>query len=333
MSIYAARGAIVRKFGHVQSANPRKVWQCSRTFSDAQATYSRNTASSPLVRPRRALLYMPGNNARMVAKAARLSVDTICMDLEDAVTVDKKILARQSIVSSLESVDFGLSEVMFRINPVASGFGEGDLKAVLRSKVLPHGIVIPKVEDASQLEFVDSVISDITGAKGDNIKLLALVESAKAVVRLQEISAAVPHRLEGLIFGADDYAADIGALRSASNSEVSFARNLTLLHAKAAGLQAIDLVNIRFKEPDQLETESREGFHLGFTGKQIIHPSQIEPVQRCFSPSDDVVSRAKRILEAYEHHLEIGKGAFTLDGEMIDMPSIKNAQGIIARAQ
>lgn len=154
-----------------------------------------------------------------------------------------------------------------------------------------------------------------------------------AMTRLGEIAHAVPNRLEGLIFGADDYAASVGAVRSSDNDEVEFARNMVLLHAKAASIQAIDMVNISFKNPQHLVAESIDGFKRGFTGKQIIHPNQIDPVQRHFSPSGEVVQRAQKVMDAYEHHLKLSKGAFVLDGQMIDMPSIKNAQTVLAKAE
>lgn len=311
--------------------------QLSLSHNVFRRQYSLQASSSspaPAVRPRRALLYMPGNNLKFIKKAAASNVDTICMDLEDALTYDKKEGARATIVEALETLDFGHSEVMYRINPIDTNLYEDDLRLVLeRTKKLPDGVVVPKVESASQIELVDSLIRRFAGDAGAKIKLLVLVETALAMTRLGEIAHAVPDRLEGIIFGADDYAASVGAVRSPDNDEVSFARNMVLMHAKAASIQAIDMVNISFKDPEPLVAESIDGFKRGFTGKQIIHPNQIDPVQKHFSPSNEVVARAKKVMDAYEHHLKLSKGAFVLDGQMIDMPTIKNAQSVLARAE
>lgn len=140
-------------------------------------------------------------------------------------------------------------------------------------------------------------------------------------------------RLDGLIIGGDDFAADIGATRTRSAKELLFARQSVVVHAKAYGLQAIDIVNIRLKELDHLEDESNEGAIMGFTGKQIIHPDQIDPVQEAFAPSEAKIAEALAMEAAFEAHLESGTGAFTFNNMMMDMPTLIMSQNTLKDAR
>jgi citrate lyase subunit beta-like protein len=190
------------------------------------------------------------------------------------------------------------------------------------------------VESAAQLQWVDEQINRLLGKeKGDGLILIALVESVQGMVRVAEIASAVPHRLRGLIFGADDYRASVGAVKSSTNEEVSFARNLVLLHAKANGLDAIDLVQTNFADPEIVANEARQGVALGYTGKQIIHPKQIEPVQAAFAPDAASVEWARRVEAEAVVQASKGVGAFVVDGLMVDKPLIVKAQQIVAKAR
>jgi citrate lyase subunit beta-like protein len=275
----------------------------------------------------------------MLSKASSLSVDCVCMDLEDAVALTAKPQARGHIVAALNQWPANArTERLVRINPVGSGFELADLETVLagpETKILPDGIVVPKVESAAQLQWVDEQITRLLGKeKGDGLILIALVESVQGMVRVGEIASAVPHRLRGLIFGADDYRASVGAVKSASsNEEVSFARNLVLLHAKANGLDAIDLVQTNFADPEVVAAEARQGVALGYTGKQIIHPKQIEPVQQAFAPDAASVEWARRVEAEAIIQASKGVGAFVVDGLMVDKPLIVKAQQIVAKAR
>ena len=167
---------------------------------------------------------------------------------------------------------------------------------------------------------------------GYRIIFIAIIESSLAIVNLKEIASSST-RLEALIFGAEDLAADLGAERSKSGWEVFYARSAIVTHASAFGLQAIDLVNIDFTDLENLLVSARQGVKMGFAGKQVIHPDQVEPVQEAFTPSEDQIIYAKKILDKYNQHQEAGQGAFALDGKMIDAPIVKSAQSIIQRAQ
>lgn len=167
------------------------------------------------------------------------------------------------------------------------------------------------------------------------------MESAKGLLNLREIcntdteavTESLTLELDALIMGGDDFAADIGATRTVPADELLYARQATVVHAKAYGLQAIDIVNINFKEPEALEQESAEGARMGFTGKQIIHPAQIDIVQEAFSPSAERIAYAKELVEAFEQNQADGKGAFTFRNQMIDMPTLIQCQTVLAHAK
>jgi citrate lyase subunit beta-like protein len=158
------------------------------------------------------------------------------------------------------------------------------------------------------------------------------VESARGILNLPHIVTADP-RLQAIIFGAEDFAGDIGATRTPEAWEVFYARSAVVTHAAAFDLQAIDMVYIKFSDQAGLRQEALEGARLAFAGKQVIHPSQVAPVQQAFTPSDEAIDYARRVIRSFEDHQQAGIGAFALDGKMIDAPIIKAAERVIALAQ
>jgi len=285
------------------------------------------------MKARRALLYTPGDDSSKIRKATTLDVDCICMDMEDGVALNQKMEARQTIVEALQTLDFGRSERLARINAVGSGFESEDLESALTAN--PDGIVIPKVENGGQIRWASDLIGSYEGKQGlpaNQIRLLAVVESARGLINLNEIVSA-DERLDGIIFGAEDFAGDIGATRTRQGWEVFYARSAIVTHAAAYGLQAIDMVFIDLHDSDGLYAEAMEGARMAFTGKQIIHPNQVALVQRAFTPDEDAIAYAMRVMQAFEEHQQAGKGAFALDGKMIDAPIIKAARRVIERAQ
>ncbi|MBI5030508.1 MAG: CoA ester lyase [Chloroflexi bacterium] len=283
------------------------------------------------IRARRALLYVPGSDARKIEKLPTLSVDSACLDLEDGVALNRKVEAREIASRALQSMQFNC-ERLARINAVGSGLEADDLAAIVPAK--PDGIVIPKVADGAQVQWVSAQIANLERAQGwksGEIGLIAMIESARGIVNLREIASA-DARLRALIFGAEDYAADVGAIRTRDGDEVLFARSAVATYAAAFGLQAIDLLYLDFGDIEGLRREARRGAELGFSGMQIIHPDQIAPVQEAFTPDASAIVQAKRIVEAFKAHQSEGKGAFALDGKMVDMPIVKAAERVLARA-
>lgn len=285
------------------------------------------------MRARRALLYMPGDDMHKIQKAISLGVDTICMDIEDGVALNRKSEARATILQALRSLDFGRAERMVRINPVGSGLENDDLSAILPGR--PDGLLIPKVNNAEQVRWVSDRLSEVELAQGwpaGEIILLALVETARGVVSLKEIAGA-DTRLQGLVFGAEDLAGDMGLVRTPEGWEAFYARSAVAVHAAAFGLQAIDVVFMDLHDPDGLRRESIQGAQMGYTGKQAIHPNQVAPVQEAFTPSDEAIAHALRVVEAARQNQEGGRGAFALDGKMVDAPVVKAAEWVISRAR
>jgi len=311
-------------FSHATSSRTPLI--ISRSYSSARKAGG--------ARPRRAWLYVPASSPKMMGKAQRLGADTVCLDLEDGVAVSAKELARNQVIPVLRSAcdgAFGRSEVAARINPLDSLFGKQDIESLLRGEAPPDAVVLPKVERAEDVWFAHERLSQFDKPPD----IIVLVESPAALLSLDEICTASP-LLTALIFGGDDYAASVGATRTPSNMELSFARNMMLLHAARYGLQAIDIVNIRYKTAGgmfDLQKEAHDACNLGFCGKQLIHPTQVPYAHAAFAPSQDAVCRAQAIISHSGLHENRGVGAFELNGEMIDAPTVKQAEKLLARAR
>ncbi len=276
------------------------------------------------MRSRRCLLFMPGDDLKKIQKGISLGVDSIIMDLEDGVALNRKPEARQTIATALSDLNFGRSEKLVRINPIGSGMQQDDLEAVLAYQ--PDGIVIPKVERADQVQWVSKQI------KNDQTRLLVLIESARAIVNLKEIASA-DARIDALIFGSEDFASDIGATRTREGEEISFARQSVVIYATAFGLQPIDTLVTDFNDEARLIEDCKLGAQLGFVGKLAIHPKQVNIIQSAYTPSDEEIDRARKLIEAHDQHQANGSGAFAIDGKMIDMPIVRMAEQVLSKAR
>jgi citrate lyase beta subunit len=282
---------------------------------------------------RRSLLYMPGDDRRKIEKSTSLDVDCICMDMEDGVAITRKIDARAIIAQAMKDLDFGRSECCIRINSIGSGLESYDLVAALATN--PDTIVVPKIESADQVRWVSDHIESYelsSGRQLGSVSLLVGVETAKGIMNLRKIAEA-DRRLEAIIFGAEDYAASIGARRTKEASEVLYARQAVVTACMANDLQAIDMVYIDFRDQAGLRLEAEQGAGWGFSGKQVIHPNQVPVVQEAFTPSAEEIDYAKRVVETFDASQREGKGAYALDGKMIDMPLLKNARKVLDRAK
>lgn len=283
--------------------------------------------------PRRSLLYVPGDSLRKVTKASTLPADTIILDLEDGVALSQKEAARLTVRQALREVDFGPRERLVRINNVNGPLAQSDLTVTIEAR--PDGYVVPKVESAEDLLAVSHFLDEqekLNGWPLGHIRLLAMIETARGVMNLREIGQATP-RLDTLVFGAEDFAASVGAVRTRENGEIFYARSAVVTAAGAYDLQAIDLVFVGLDDPAGLEAECRHGRQLGVIGKTLIHPGQIEIANRIFAPALDEVDTARRLLAAFAEHQQAGAGAFAYEGKMVDMPVIRLAQRLLNRAE
>jgi len=282
---------------------------------------------------RRALLYVPGDDRHKAEKAVNLNADCICLDLEDGVALNHKEVARTVVAKSLEELDYRGSERLVRVNSLSSGLCGQDLGVILPS--CPDGIYLPKVNKIDDVHWIDEKISTFEvreGIQPGRITLVIGIESALAILNLFDICNASA-RLSGLVFGAEDYIADIGGIRTAAGEAVFHARSVLVTSAAAFNLQSIDMVCTDYLNEKRLLEECQAGVTLGFSGKQVIHPAQVAPVQRAFTPDAGEVELALRILGAYQEHVANGIGAFTLDGKMVDLPVVKAAERLLSRAE
>jgi len=285
-----------------------------------------------MTRVRRSLLFMPGDSLRKIEKATHLPTDSIIMDLEDGVALSRKAEARVAVVEALRTLDFGGRERLVRINPVGSGLETADLEAVAASQ--PDGLVIPKVESAAQVQRISQALASAEQAHAwapGAVRLLVIVETALGVMNVREIAGA-DERVDALMFGAEDLAGDIGATRTAEGWEVFYARSAVVTAAAAYRRQAIDTVFVDLADVEGLRRECERAMQMGYTGKMAIHPRQVEVINAAFTPTAEAVAQAQRLIEAYVQQQAAGAGAFAYEGKMVDMPLIRAAEHVLARA-
>lgn len=280
---------------------------------------------------------------RFLEKSRNIApVDSIAYDLEDSVTPNKKPEGRRNVLEILNRPRApGIREQAVRINAVDSGYALEDLTTVLKGKHIDC-IVVPKVDAPKDLHFVTDVLRQVLperhslGSKQEPIRLVALIESARAIMDLNAICRASPY-LTGLTFAAEDFALDLSITRTPSLQEFLYARSAIVAAARAHNLpSSIDLVSTTFRGDEgvrSLREESENGKRFGFTGKQCIHPDQVGVVQEVFSPSPEETEWAVRVVICDTKAIEQGRGAWTLDGKMIDAPVSGKARAIVAKAE
>jgi citrate lyase subunit beta/citryl-CoA lyase len=283
-------------------------------------------------RLRRTRLYLPGNNPDLMLNAGLFGADCVILDLEDSVAPAEKDTARVLVRNTLLSVDFGRAERIVRINPLSTEYGRPDLEMIVPAG--PETILVPKCDEAADIEAVDKLITDIE--KKNKIKqktlLMPLIETAKGSLNAYEIASASP-RVVALCFGAEDFTADIGVERTKEGKESFIARSLIVLGAKAERVQAIDTVFSDVDDEEGLVASTKEAMALGFEGKGVIHPRQIEPIHRVFSPTPERIEYAQKVVSAIEEAREKGSGVATIKSKMIDAPIEIRARKILRLAE
>lgn len=294
--------------------------------------------------PRRAMMYVPGSEERKLLKIPSLGCDCAVMDMEDGVAQNRKEEARANIFNALSTLDFSnTADVAVRINSVSSGLAEADLLALSEAENLPMTLMLPKVDSCEEVLWFATTLNKIF--KNENLqrpfRLVIFTESADGLLDLREIllrlrklscvsdPQGAAYVVEGVVFGSDDFCASIGATRTAEGKELLYARQKIVTIAKGFQLQAIDMVHIDYKDLEGLRVQSEFGAGMGFTGKQVIHPGQVQVVQESFTPSEAKRMWALDLIQAFEEHQESGKGAFVFRDKMIDMPLLRQAKNIV----
>jgi len=281
----------------------------------------------------RSLIFVPGIRENMIEKAQGLDADVIVLDLEDSVPPAGKEQARQIVRRAVPTLAALGHTVHVRVNPVSSGLARDDLAAVVCSEL--SGIALPKVESAQDIRDIDVLIREQElehGVKAGTIALIPAIESARSVLRCEEICRAST-RLTAIALGADDYTADLGVHRTREGRELDYARQVMVVCARAAGILALDTPFADLRDEEGLVRESEWVRSLGFKGKYLIHPSQIGPVNGVFRPSEEEVAHARRIVQAFEEALARGEGAVQVDGRAVDPPVAKRARALIELAE
>lgn len=292
----------------------------------------------------RSMLFVPASNWRMIEKAATLTADAICLDLEDSVTPAQKVESRSNVVRAFTQLDFGRRIRSFRMNALDTEFAYRDLVDVVESAAGSIDLVmVPKVNAPDDVRFVDKLLSQIELHKSSirRIGIEAQIETAAGFLYAREIAQASP-RLEALIFGPGDYAASM-QMPSASIGTLDEADKLypghrwhAVMHtivaaARACGLRCMDGPFADYKDAENFDRSCRIARVMGFDGKQCIHPAQLGVTNAVFTPSEQEAAQAQRLLEAYERAVAGHQGAASLDGRMIDAASLRIAQVVAER--
>ncbi len=289
-------------------------------------------------RLRRAVHFVPGANEKMLTKSLGFAADSLVLDLEDAVTPENKDSARGVICEWLREVDFGRQERVVRPNPLDTPWGLDDLRGTMETP--PDAFLIPKVSNLGEVEAIDAELTRLEAEYGhaaDSVSLLLVATETPAGVLNLPSFPQCP-RVAGMTWGAEDLSAAIGARRARAPDGTyldvfKHCRVQTLLACTAGEVQPIASVFVEIKALDALRDECREDAWMGFTGKITIHPDQIAIVNEAFTPSREEVEEAEELLAAFREAEASGRMAFSFKGQMVDVPHLRRAETIVARAQ
>ena len=282
---------------------------------------------SQTVRPRRSVLYMPGANTRALEKARTLPADALIFDLEDAVAPDAKEAARTNVVLAAESKAYGKREIAIRCNGLGTPWGEADIEAIAKSGA--DAILVPKVESATQLTHVVSLL-DTAGAP-TTMAVWAMMETPKGILRAEEIAGSHP-RLGLFVMGTNDLVKDMRARHTPMRLPMITALGIGMLAARAHGLAILDGVYNDIQDTAGFRAVCQQGLEMGFDGKTLIHPSQVEPCNEIFAPSAAELEMAGKIVAAFKAAQAEGKGVVTVDGRMIENLHVEQAERALALA-
>ena len=281
---------------------------------------------------RRSLLFLPGNNPGMLQSAELLGADGVILDLEDAVNIKEKLAARILVREALKNITFHGVELIIRINPMDSIYGEEDILEIAPLK--PDTILVPKADEEGIKKA--SVLLDEIEKKHQihpgSIGLMPLIESAYGVEMVSSIIKS-SERVNGVLFGAEDYTADLSIKRTKEGNEIFYPRNKIAAVCRANKISAIDTPFTDVEDLEGLIKDISKGKALGMTGKAAINPRQIDTIHEVFAPETKEIDYALRVISAMEQADKEGKGVFSVDGKMVDAPIIERAKGVLSLAE
>jgi len=271
---------------------------------------------------------MPGANERALEKAKTIDADALILDLEDSVSPDAKEAGRANVCAAAQSGEYGHRELAIRVNSIGTQWHDDDIRAAAAAG--PDAILVPKVESAEQVQQLVAAI-EASGAP-DKTQLWAMIETPRALLHAEEIAAA-HERLAVIVMGTNDIVNETYGLHvPGRNPVVLTSLAWTLLAVRAAGKVIIDGVYNDVKDAEGFDAEARQGREMGFDGKTLIHPSQVEPANTAFSPSEADIERAQGMIAAFEEAAAESKGVATYNGKMIEELHIRDARRILAYA-
>jgi citrate lyase subunit beta/citryl-CoA lyase len=270
-----------------------------------------------MTRPRRSLLFMPGSNARALEKGRNLPADGLILDLEDSVAPDAKAAAREQIAQAIAAKGFGQREIIIRVNGLDTSWWGDDLAMAARTR--PDGILVPKVSSVEELKTIAERL-DALGA-GPELMVWAMIETARAVLHAEELAAAsrdVNKRLSGFVFGPNDVSRETRIRMLPGRAAMVPMITHCILATRAHGLEILDGPYSDFSNPDGFAVECAQARDLGFDGKTLIHPGQIDACNAIFTPPAEDVAEARRIIAAFELPENAARGAIQLNGRMVE---------------
>lgn len=275
------------------------------------------------IRPRRSFLFVPGTGLDMFPKAVKTGADIVCIDLEDAIAPTHKATARKDTMALFCSgPNFGRSEVLVRVNSLRTGDGFADILAVLETTTPPTGLMLPKVKSPDEVRLLDELLEGADSAQ----RLQVIIETNEGLDACKEIAQAST-RIDSLLFGGVDMAAE---LRVEPTWEgLLYARTRCVHAAAMAGVDLIDVPFLDLNDMDGLAEEASRCAAIGMTGKGAIHPKQLPIIEKTFTPSEDQVDQARRIVAAFE---EAGTGLVVIDNKLIEKPVLRSMYRVLAIA-
>jgi len=280
-----------------------------------------------VIKPRRSVLYMPGANDKALEKAKTLPCDAIIFDTEDSVAPDMKAVAREKVAAAVRSGEYGRRELTIRINGLDTEWWKADLESA--GAAAPSAVVVPKINSAADVALVEGVLDGIDAAA--NTTIWAMLETPAAMERAVEIATS-SDRLTVLIMGTNDLAKELRAALVPGRAPLLWGLGRCLNAARFAGKVILDGVYNDVKNPEGFAAECAQGAEMGFDGKTLIHPTQIEPCNDAFAPSAAEVEHSERVIAAWDEGIAAGKGVITVDGRMIENLHVDNARRALAIA-
>ncbi|GAB5449765.1 MAG: CoA ester lyase [Halioglobus sp.] len=283
-----------------------------------------------IIRPRRSLLYMPGSNPRALDKARSLPADGLILDMEDSVSPDAKALAREQIGAALAEGGYGSRELFVRINALDTDWGADDVAAICAFEQAPDAVLLPKIDTAEDL--VAAITAFEKGGCPETVAMWMMAETPRCILNIAAIAEAHP-RLKGMVMGTSDLSKDTRVRHTPDRLGFITALNLCVYAARANGLDIIDGVQLDLEDEQLLRSSCEQGRDLGFDGKSLIHPKQIEAANAVFAPDEQEIAAAREIIAGFEAAQAEGKGVVVVNGRLVENLHVEEANRQLALAK